>query len=120
MKNSLKFIVDAQLPKSLADWLKLRSLDAIHTLELPKQNKTSDEEILEIAQLENRIVISKDSDFLQSYILQGKPEKLILIITGNIRNTDLIEIIEKNFEKIADSITKFNVLEINRETIIIH
>ncbi len=116
----MKFIIDAQLPKSLADWLKLQELDAVHTLELPRQNKISDEEILEIAKLENRVVISKDSDFLQSYILRARPEKLILIATGNIRNADLMQIIEKNFEKIADSISKFNVLEINRETIVIH
>lgn len=116
----MKFIVDAQLPKSLADWPKDQNFDAIHTLDLPKQNKTSNDEILKIAQSENRIVISKDSDFLQSYILRNKPEKLILVTTGNIRNIDLIGIIEKNFEVIADSINKFNVLEINQRAIVIH
>ena len=34
----MKFIVDAQLPKSLARFLSERGFDAIHTLDLPRKN----------------------------------------------------------------------------------
>ena len=60
---------------------------------MPKQNLTPDGEINEIVARENRIVVSKDSDFLDSYILDGKPEKLLIVFTGNINNNDLIEIL---------------------------
>ncbi len=38
----MKFIVDAQLPKSLSDLLNSRGFDSIHTLDLPNKNSTSD------------------------------------------------------------------------------
>jgi predicted nuclease of predicted toxin-antitoxin system len=47
---------------SLARFLFERGFDAIHTLDLPRQNVTDDLEINRISLEENRIVISKDSD----------------------------------------------------------
>lgn len=62
----MKFIVDAQLPKSLFDFLKQKGFDSIHTLELPDKNKTKDGQIAQLANEEGRIVVSKDTDFLVS------------------------------------------------------
>ena len=45
----MKFIVDAQLPKSLSDFLNYRGHDSIHTLELPNKNGTDDKYIKRIA-----------------------------------------------------------------------
>lgn len=78
----MKFIVDAQLPKSLSELLINRGFDSIHTLDLPNRNATSDKEITEIALKEKRIVITKDSDFLQSFLLNSTPEKLTLFELG--------------------------------------
>ncbi len=41
----MKFLVDAQLPRQLAETLNWRGYDALHTLELPLGNWTSDSEI---------------------------------------------------------------------------
>ena len=71
----MKVIVDAQLPKQLSDYLASRQVDARHTLELRKKNATPDHEIITIADEENRIVISKDSDFLENYIFKSQPKK---------------------------------------------
>jgi predicted nuclease of predicted toxin-antitoxin system len=60
----MKFLVDAQLPRSLASWLSSMGHDASHTLDLPLQNKTSDQQIVEIAEREGRVVITKDHDFV--------------------------------------------------------
>jgi predicted nuclease of predicted toxin-antitoxin system len=56
----MNFIVDAQLPKSLSDFLNSKGHNSIHTLELDNKNKTSDNTIVEIAEKENRVVITKD------------------------------------------------------------
>lgn len=53
----MKFIVDAQLPKSLSDFFMASGYDSLHTLELTKKNRTKDEDIIRIAIEENRIVI---------------------------------------------------------------
>ena len=59
----MKFIVDAHLPRKLSNFLNEKGFDCIHTLDLPKKNATSDREINALSIKEQRVVISKDSDF---------------------------------------------------------
>ena len=40
----MKFLVDAQLPKRLAEWLNEAGHDTLHTLDLPRGNRTPDAE----------------------------------------------------------------------------
>jgi predicted nuclease of predicted toxin-antitoxin system len=116
----MKFIVDAQLPKSLSDLLKYRGFDSIHTLDLPNKNSTSDKEITEIAINEKRIVITKDNDFLESFLLNSQPEKLIVVRTGNIPNPILLKIFDNNLELIKSMISRSNLIEITRNEIAEH
>lgn len=116
----MKFIVDAQLPKSLSDFLKRKGFDSLHTLELPDKNKTKDTWINKLSVLENRIVISKDLDFLESFLVKSEPKKLILIKTGNITNTHLLEIFSKNLDLLLEMIERSNLVEINRTDIAEH
>ena len=92
----MKFIVDAQLPKSLSDFLKWKGFDSLHTLELPDKNKTKDKNISKLSISDKRIVITKDLDFLESFLVKSEPKKLILLKTGNITNIHLLEIFSKN------------------------
>jgi len=116
----VKFIVDAQLPKALSDLLNFRGLDSIHTLELPNKNSTSDKAISEIAISQNRIVITKDNDFLESFLLNSKPDKLIIVRTGNIPNPVLLKIFDENLELIKSMISRSNLIEITRTEIAEH
>ena len=116
----MKFLVDAHLPKSLSDFLQAKGHDSIHTIDLPDANRTNDQSILSIAGLEKRIIITKDSDFLESSLLVGLPEKLVLIKTGNIRNADLIIIFDRNIEKICSLLEESSLIEINTSEIIVH
>ncbi len=114
----MKFLVDAQLPKKLAHFFRERGFDAIHTLELPKKNVTDDLEINQISLAEQRIVISKDSDFYDSYSAKQEPYKLLYLTTGNIRNKDLIELFDKNFLLIVHSLQNGSVIELNKTVVI--
>ena len=53
----MRFLVDAQLPKRLVEWLNEAGHDAVHTLDLPRGNRTSDAELCDVALREQRIVI---------------------------------------------------------------
>ncbi|MFY8185295.1 MAG: DUF5615 family PIN-like protein [Bacteroidia bacterium] len=116
----MKFIVDAQLPKSISDFLNSLGYDSIHTIDLPQKNYTTDKQIIELAEKEARVIITKDNDFLESYMLYRKPPKLILIKTGNIKNSLLLELFEKNHIYIVDMIKDNSLMEINTKEIIIH
>jgi predicted nuclease of predicted toxin-antitoxin system len=52
-------------------WLLSKGYDSIHTLDLPGKNSTRDSEILTFSQKDGRIVVTKDSDFLESQFLAG-------------------------------------------------
>lgn len=116
----MKFIVDAQLPKSLSDFLNQKGFDSYHTLDLPDRNKTKDSQIAKLANEEGRIVISKDIDFLESFIVRSEPKKLIIIKTGNISNRHLLQIFENNLEALIQMISRSNLLEISRTEIAEH
>lgn len=82
----MKFLVDAHLPQRLARLLQQLGHDVLHTLDLPEQNRTSDETLNQIALDDRRVIITKDSDFVDSFLLFRRPPKLLLVSTGNIGN----------------------------------
>jgi predicted nuclease of predicted toxin-antitoxin system len=96
----MKFLIDAQLPPALKFVFLDRGYEAYHTLDLPRRNDTSDQEILVLAEKEKYVVITKDKDFYNSFILKRQPQKLILVRVGNIRIKDLKAIFENNFDKL--------------------
>ena len=52
----MKFLVDAQLLRRLGQALRECGHDAAHTLDLPSGNRTSDAEIMRIADAEGRAI----------------------------------------------------------------
>ena len=109
----MEFLIDAQLPWRLKLWLVDTGFDAIHTEDLPNGNETHDSEIAERAVAEHRILITKDSDFLKLKILENKPEKLLLITTGNINNNNLLNLFSENFSAILILFQTFEIVELN-------
>ena len=116
----MKFLVDAQLPRRRAHRLRDLGHDAVHTLDLPLKNRTKDEVIKEISLREKRVVITKDGEFVDSFILYGKPYKLLLISTGNIRNSDLEKSFLQNIEQIAEAFDQYGFIEMDRTTVTFH
>jgi predicted nuclease of predicted toxin-antitoxin system len=114
----MKFIVDAHLPKTLAHLLRGKGFDVVHTSELPDGNDTTDDEINRLSLAESRIVISKDADFYDSFTAKKEPYKLLHVKTGNIRNSQLIELFDKNLELIVKEIDASSVIQISRKHII--
>jgi predicted nuclease of predicted toxin-antitoxin system len=116
----MKFIVDAQLPRRLALLLRSAGHDALHTLDLPQKNLTPDTEIINIAERESRIVITKDADFVETFILSRRPEKMIIVATGNISNAELEAIFTTILPDIIAALETNSYLEVTRRALIIH
>ncbi len=116
----MKIFIDANLPFKLAILLYNKGFDVIHTDNLPNKERTSDNEIRAIAIAQNRIVITKDSDFLDSHLIKGVPSKLLYISTGNIRNKNLMDLIEKYFDEIIQLFLIYDLIELNNEELIAH
>jgi len=116
----VKYIIDAQLPKSICWIFNSRGLDTIHTDDLPDKARTTDDQIREISIREDRIVVTKDSDFINSHLIIGVPTKLLIITTGNISNNSLYNLLAKNIEQITELFEEHNLLELNNIEIIAH
>ena len=116
----MKWLVDAQLPRRLSRWLTRAGHDALHTLELPEGNRTSDAVLAALSAQETRVLISKDEDFVASFMMHGQPRKLLLITTGNIRNTELESLFAINLSALVSAFATNDFVEMNRTQLIVH
>lgn len=116
----MKFLVDAQLPQRLARWLTEEGHDVVHTKDLPQGNRTEDREINELSLREQRTVVTKDSDFVDSILLQQAPYRLLLISTGNIGNPELLTLLGENLETIVSALETSNFVELDQSSLIVH
>ena len=116
----MRFLVDAQLPKRLAQRLVEAGHDARHTGDLPDGNASTDMSIINAAKAEQRVVITRDADFLNSYLIRAEPEKLLLISTGNISNKELEAILMPCLQSIVEGFAEATFLELTRHALILH
>ena len=110
----MKFLVDAHLPPGICTFLQAAGHDAIHTRQLPAQNQTPDQAINELSVRDQRVVISKDTDFYYSHLLTQTPHKLLLIRTGNIRTRELKALFEAHLTEIVAALAVNSLVELDR------
>jgi predicted nuclease of predicted toxin-antitoxin system len=109
--------VDAHLPPRLCAVLARHGHDANHTLDLPARNATKDTILNQISVEEQRVVISKDSDFFYSHLVLGRPWKLVLVKTGNMSTEDLCSLFERHLSEIEAALEQYTMVEIDRAAV---
>jgi predicted nuclease of predicted toxin-antitoxin system len=110
----VRFLIDAQLPRRVA-----AGCGAVHTLDLPDRNRTTDQQVIELADQEQRVVITKDADFVDSHLLHARPTKLLLVSTGNISNLDLEALMVPLIPDIVREFQTHHFLELGRPGIVV-
>lgn len=116
----MRFLVDAQLPRRFAAWLRDQRYDALHTLDLPEGNRTSDAAIAALSIRQQRVVVTKDADFVESFILRREPAKLLLVSTGNISNAALEALLLPNPGTVVRALEAADFVELNQGGVIVH
>lgn len=107
----MKFLVDAQLPPSLAAWLRARGHDAAHVEDV-RLRDGDDADVRRFAEANRSIIVTKDRDFLVSPVAVETPP-IIWVRTGNVPNRVLFERFEINWPRIEDYLVQgFLVVEI--------
>ena len=66
------------------------------------------------------MVVTKDADFVESFTLQGQPYKLLLVSTGNIRNTELFALMTRRLGPLTELFETHSYVELTRDAFIIH
>ena len=109
----MKFLIDAHLPPSLCGLLQASGHAAIHTSQLPGQNRTSDQAINILSVREQWVVVSKDADFFHSHLLRQEPWKLLIVRTGNIGVGELKDLFFRNLPAIVAALESNTLIELD-------
>ena len=86
----MNFVVDAQLPPALARWIASQGHHATHIFDLGLHT-ADDPWIWEEARKNPAVIISKDEDFVDHWLLDKDPVPLVWIRKGNCSNHALLE-----------------------------
>ncbi len=113
----MKFLLDAHLPPGLRRIFADAGYDAIHTLDLPERNLSKDGALNTVSLAEQRVVVTKDTDFYYSHLLHGHPWKLVLVRTGNMGLGDTKALFAKYLPAIADALETCTLVVIDRQAV---
>lgn len=116
----MRFLVDAQLPLRLARFLTDVGHDAVHTSQLPDGNRSTDTRISELADDEDRVVVTKDRDFRDGHLLSNSPRRLLVVATGNISNSALVALFEANIYSVVQALGESDFVELRSTELIVH
>ena len=86
----MKFLVDAQLPPSLAQWLRGTGADAAH-VEQSDLRDASDNIIRDYAVQNGYVLVTKDRDFVPVNRSRQSGLQVVWIRTGNVSNRVLLD-----------------------------
>ena len=95
----MRFLVDNQLPPSLARWLRDRGHDAEHVFE-SGLHLLDDRALWARALGDARIVVSKDEDFLYLSTQPNDGGRFLWVRLGNSRNDALLAAFAASFDTI--------------------
>jgi predicted nuclease of predicted toxin-antitoxin system len=116
----VKFLVDAQLSVRLGRLLADVGHDVLHTSALATGNRTPDEVLAQLADGDDRVVVTKDGDFEISHTLRNTPRRLLLVTTGNISNDKLIALFQDNQALITAALESSAYVEVSSDAVIVH
>lgn len=98
----LRVWVDAQLPPAMAAWLGAEpDVDAQHTFSLGLLG-ASDQQIWDAARTAHAVIVSKDADFVDMVRRFGAPPQVVWVMTGNITNAALRDLIGKTWPRAVE------------------
>jgi predicted nuclease of predicted toxin-antitoxin system len=115
----MKILCDVHISFKLVNVIRELGHECIHINSVLDKWFTKDADISKFSDENDYIIISKDSDFRDSFFIKQTPKKLIKINLGNISNNELIKIFIENvnnFELVSNKYNNF-IIEIDIENI---
>lgn len=113
----MKFLIDAQLPVRVAEFLNRAGHDAVHTSGLPDGNRSTDSQVAQHADADGRVVVTKDQDFRDGHLLTRSPRQLLIVATGNITNDALLSLFEHHLDAIVSALNEADFVELSQDAL---
>ncbi len=111
----MKFLVDAQLPPSLAQWLIDHRQKAVHVEEIGLRD-AEDGEIWNYALQQKTVILTKDEDFVARHARSTRGPVVVWLHVGNCSNHELFQWLEKLWPQLLGLLMEKNrLIELRRE-----
>jgi predicted nuclease of predicted toxin-antitoxin system len=107
----MHFLVDANLPPALADWLRTKGVTADHAIALGLE-RAADAELWDWAKARNATLISKDEDFLMLKLADPDGPKVVWVRFGNTTRGQVLMRFEQSWTAILASLARDGVVEV--------
>ena len=112
----MKFLCDVHISIKLVKHLNNLGFESIHVNTILEKWFTTDSAIAKYSDSNDFILVTKDFDFKNSFLINKTPKKLIKINLGNVSNTQLIEIFNRFITEIQTVNNKQNQYMIEVDT----
>lgn len=114
------FLIDQLLPQALARYLIEHGQDARHIKDYPGGPSLPDADVAELADADDRFVLTKDADFRISHLLRRPPAKLLHVTCGNVSTRGLLAIFDEHWTELLAATSAHSYVEIDRPGVVIH
>jgi len=113
----VRFLYDVHISIKLSKLLERLGHQSEHVNNILDRWNTKDSDISFYADEHDQILITKDQDFRNSYVLNKKPKKILKINLGNISNLYLLHMAETNIPRISALYEQFDsfMTEVNND-----
>ena len=110
----MRFLVDAQLPPNLADWLIDKGHAAAHVISAVGLD-ASDAQIWDLAVASDYVIITKDRDFVEWARTRSPKARVIWVRFGNTRRDVLLANFEAVWQRLEEAMAEgVSVVEVGR------
>lgn len=100
----MRFVLDAQLPPAIVNWLESKSGCACLHVSSSDFDGADDLTIFQRCRRPGTVIWTKDQDFADLVARLGHPPQIVWVRIGNCSNRRLREVLEGCFSRIADGL----------------
>ncbi len=111
----MKFIIDENISPDVLPLFLNAGITAIHVNQLKKEKGVSikDHQLRRLAIHQHWVIVTKDDDFVKSFVSRKVPEKLVFLV-GLDEKTQLLVRIEEIIPQLQDLLTRYDFIEVNQ------
>jgi predicted nuclease of predicted toxin-antitoxin system len=113
----MKFLLDMPVSLLLLDVLKAHGHEGVHAYQIGK-DRTPDDELLDLARRERRVIITADLDFPRLMALSlAEGPGLVLFRGGNYSDSEMCDLLARVLQKVPPETLENSVCVVDRKRI---
>ena len=111
-----RYLIDENLPPDLVTIFLKHGLVASHVNDIVSNVPVKDSAIRKLTLQQQIVLITKDDDFVKSFVSRAVPDRLIFVF-GQFRRSDILSLFELHLDLIVAMSVQYNLVEVNRSAV---